>query len=148
MRKWTRFLSFAGLLLCLSTQAGHGQDRQKADAERPDPKKVKTLMRRKLDHSQQILEALALNDLKKAAEHAEGLIRVRQEVTWKVLRTKQYEKFSDDFNQSAEGIIKAAKDKNLEAAKIHYLGMTLTCFNCHTYVRDLGHINTEGSNRH
>jgi len=31
---------------------------------------------------------------------------------------------------------KAAKDKNLEQAKLSYLGMTLCCFNCHTYVRD------------
>ena len=35
------------------------------------------------------------------------------------------------------------KDKNLEAAKLNYLGMTLACFHCHTYVRDLGRVNLE-----
>ena len=34
-------------------------------------------------------------------------------------------------------IVKAAKESNLEAAKLHYLGMTMACFNCHAYVRDM-----------
>jgi hypothetical protein len=44
---------------------------------------------------------------------------------------------SDQFGESAEALLKTAREKNLGAAKLHYLGMTLSCFNCHSYTRDL-----------
>jgi hypothetical protein len=94
-------------------------------------------MRRKLTGAQGVLEALTLNDLEKVAKHAEELIRVRKEVAWTVHRTEQYELFSEDFRRSAEDMLKAAKEKNLEAAKLHYLGLAMACFNCHSYTRDL-----------
>ncbi len=100
-------------------------------------------MHRKLEYSQKLLEALALNDLDKAAKSAEDLIRVRKEVTWKVVKTREYEIWSDEFERNARSVVKAAKDKNLEEAKLNYLGMTLACFHCHTYVRDLGRLSVE-----
>jgi hypothetical protein len=92
------------------------------------------------DHTQMscshLLEILQ-NDLGKASSQAQQLIRIRKDPAWKVLKTATYEEFSSQFNRSAGMLIKASKDKNLEAAKLHYLEMTLTCFRCHTYVRDL-----------
>ena len=49
----------------------------------------------------------------------------------------------NDFTKSAEKIVQGAKDLNLDTAKLGYLEMTLTCFNCHTYVRDYGGIGFE-----
>jgi hypothetical protein len=43
---------------------------------------------------------------------------------------------SEEFTIAAEDLIKAAKSRNLEAAKLQYLGMTMACFHCHTYTRD------------
>src|SRR5579872_4970254 len=127
-----RHLTFALLFTALAaggiTLAGRGDDPKKADDNKPDPRKVKELMHRKLECSQKLLEALALNDLEKAAKSAEDLIRVRKEVTWKVVKTPEYEIWSEEFARNAEGVIQAAKDKNLEAAKLNYLGMTLACF--------------------
>jgi hypothetical protein len=48
--------------------------------------------------------------------------------------------YSNDFRFNAETLIQNAKDKNLEGAKLAYLGMTLSCFHCHAYVRDVGMI--------
>jgi hypothetical protein len=134
-------LPFAVLTLWTPTLSSHDQEPQepqKAQAEKPDPKKVKELMRRKLENSQKVLEALALNDLDKAATHAEALLRIQKEAAWNVHKTKQYEMWSGQFRASAEDLIKAAKEKNLESAKLNYLGMTMACFHCHSYVRDQG----------
>ena len=134
MRKWTYALTLATLALSAVTYCGHAQDRKD---DKPDEKKVKELMRRKLDNAQKVLEALALNDLQGAAKHSEELIKIRKEAAFKIVKTVEYEIWSDEFDRAAMGIVKAAKDKNLEAAKLSYLGMTMACFHCHTYVRDL-----------
>jgi hypothetical protein len=99
--------------------------------------KTSALMRRKLENSQKILEALVTNDLDKASKHSEELLKIRKDPNFKVLKTPEYEIWSEDFTRSVNGIIKASQDKNLEAAKLHYLGMTMSCFNCHTYTRDM-----------
>ena len=143
MKKHFGVLLLAILGLCVTARIEPSQGAQPKEAQKPDPKMVKELMRRKLDYAQQLLEALALNDLDKAEKSAAGLIRVRKEVAWMVVKTKEYEVWSDEFNRNLDGVIKAAKDKNLEAAKLSYLGMTMSCFHCHTYVRDLGRIDTE-----
>jgi hypothetical protein len=128
------------LVVCLAAVSGHHTQDKKKGADRPDKKTVKALMRRKLDNSQAILEALALNDLAKAVKHADNLLNLPKEPGWKVVKTKEYERWSERFRESIEELRKAAKDKNLESAKLHYLGMTMYCFHCHTYVRDLGEI--------
>jgi len=115
---------------------------KKADAK-PDRKKVKELMSQKTTHSQKVLESLMKNDLPAAAKHAEELVRVRKEAAWFVVKTEVYKLWSDQFSSGAEKIIKAAKEKNPEVAKLGYLEMTMVCFNCHSYVRDLGDISIE-----
>jgi hypothetical protein len=142
-------LTFAALTLCVPTLSGHEPDPSKAQADKPDPKKVKELMHRKLETSQKVLEALALNDLDKVGAQADALLRIQKDASWNVHKTKQYEIWSDQFRQSAAALVKAAKEKNLESAKLNYLGMTMACFHCHSYVRDLGMIRLDiDSNAH
>ncbi len=141
MRKRTLAVALTTLTMGIATVGGHGEgpkEPKKPKAEKADAKKVKALMRRKLTNAQGILEALALNDLARAGKHAEDLLLVRKDPHWKVFKTERYETWSEDFRRGAEGIVRAAREKNLEAAKLQYLGMTLTCFNCHAYVRDVG----------
>jgi hypothetical protein len=138
MRTVTSVLVLGALVVGGAALVGRGDEPKKADDQKPDPKKVKELMHRKLEHSQKVLEALAINNLDQAAKHAEELIRVRKEAAWVIVKTPEYEIWSDEFARNAQAVIKAAKEKNLEEAKLNYLGMTLSCFHCHTYVRDLG----------
>jgi len=137
MRRLLWLVPLGVVVVGVATLVGQEKKPDSAPPQKLDPKKVQELMRRKLDNSQKVLEGLALNDLDKVAKHAEELIRIRKAAAWKVHRTEQYELWSDEFNQSAENLIKAAKDKNLESAKLNYLSMTLACFHCHTYVRDM-----------
>jgi ATP-dependent 26S proteasome regulatory subunit len=136
-------LTVIALASCASALGWPGEVAQVAKGQKPDTKARKELMHRKLEHSQRILEALALNDLDKAGKHAGELLRIRKEAPWQAIRSREYQIWSDEFQQSAEGIVKAAKDKNLEAAKLQYLSMTLSCFHCHTYVRDQGQLGAD-----
>ncbi|HEV3142980.1 MAG TPA: hypothetical protein VGZ47_03750 [Gemmataceae bacterium] len=114
---------------------GEGQDPKPVEKPKPTDKN-KELMRRKLEHSQKVLEALVTNDLEMAAKHSEELLKIRKDPNFKALKTTEYELFSDEFTVNVEDLIKAAKDRNLESAKLQYLGMTMACFHCHTYTRD------------
>jgi hypothetical protein len=136
MRNLTYALVVAVLAGGLPLLPGHGQETKKAEAQKPDAKKVKELMHRKLDHSQKLLEALALGNLDSAAKHGDELIGIAKEAEWKAFNTKQYEMWSDDFRQSTSAMVKAAKERNLQGARLNYLGITMSCFNCHSYVRE------------
>jgi len=109
-----------------------------ADAQqKPDADKTRDLMRRKLDCSQKLLEALVLNDLAGAARQTEEMLRIRKDPAFRVFKTAEYELWSNEFAGTADAILRAAKENNLEAAKLQYLGMTMSCFHCHTYTRDM-----------
>lgn len=141
MRKWTITLVAVAVSFCVAWSS-HGEEPKKA-ADSPDEKKVKELMHKKLEASQKVLEGLATNNLEEVSKNATELVRIRKEVAFRVIPTAEYDLWSDQFTRSVEGIIKAAKDKNLEKAKLEYLGMTLACFNCHTYVRDMRKVNRQ-----
>jgi hypothetical protein len=127
MRMMKLVLAAVALVLVLPLLSGHG-----------DEKKLADLMRKKLENSQKVLEGLALNDFKLIARHAEELIDISKEAEWKtVIKTPQYEIHSSDFRRTAERLVKDAKEKNLDAAALTYVELTLTCVKCHKYVREV-----------
>ena len=138
MKTLAHVLTIVALAAGVPLLGGHEQQPPKVEREKSDPKKVKELMRKKLDHAQKILEAIALNEPDQIATHAGGLIEVSKEAAWRIYKSPQYEMNSDDFRRSAEKLVRQAKDKDLESAKLTYLEMTMTCFHCHRYVRDVG----------
>jgi hypothetical protein len=130
-------LALAAALLFAS--AGAGDDKPKADPKadpkaKPDDKAA--VMKKKLTLSQKILEGLALEDFDKIKTGADDLIVVRQQAAFMVGKTAKYEVYANDFQKHLEEIQKAAKKKNVEAAALGYVEMTLTCVRCHQYVRD------------
>jgi hypothetical protein len=96
-----------------------------------------SLMKRKLRHSQKVLEGVALGDFKMIAAHAEELIDISKEAEWKAIRSPRYEVFSNDFRRTADTLIKKAREKNLDGAALSYVELTLTCVRCHKYVREV-----------
>jgi hypothetical protein len=106
--------------------------------DKPKPKeepKKPTVMQRKLAHSQKVLEGLATKDFKKLEAAADGLIECVNDLTWKINETEKYLVYTNDFLRRAQGLKKAAKDKNIDAAALSYVDMTLTCVKCHQYLR-------------
>ena len=86
-------------------------------------------------HSQKVLEALAKKDFRELDAAATGLIECVKDLTWKINETEMYLVYTNDFLRRAEGLKKAAKDKNLDAAALSYVDLTLTCVKCHQYLR-------------
>jgi hypothetical protein len=103
-----------------------------------DDKKVSTLMKKKLQHSQKVLEGVVTNDFKMISKHAEELIDLSKQAEWRAVKSKRYELHSDEFRRDADKLIKNAKEKNGDAAALTYVELTLTCVRCHKYVREEG----------
>jgi hypothetical protein len=132
MRKlWT--VALAGLLLSLPGFAGGEAPDTKDD---PAQRKTAELMQRKLRESQKALEAIALGKCEDIADHAEELIEVSKAASFRVLKTPRYELYSKEFQQAAEAMAKNARAKNLDAATLNYVDLTLTCVKCHKHVRE------------
>jgi len=54
-----------------------------------------------------------------------------------VVKTPRYANYSNEFQEIAEKLIKAAKEKNLDGATLAYLEMTSSCVKCHKHVREV-----------
>ena len=97
--------------------------------------KVGEFMRAKLLHSQKILEGLTTENYDLMAKHAQEISLLSQASTWQVLQTPEYRDRSTEFRRSADALTEAARKKNLEAAALAYVDVTLKCVNCHKYIR-------------
>jgi len=103
----------------------------------PDKNKVSALMQRKLQQSQKVLEGVALGDFDRIARHAEELLDISKAAEWRVVKTPRYQTYSAEFQRTVENLVKHAKDKNLDAAALSYVELTLTCVKCHKHVREV-----------
>jgi hypothetical protein len=115
------------LLAAMPLVSGHGAE----------PKKVSEIMQKKLKHSQTVLEGLAIKDFKKISKSADELFFLTKEEEWKVLRTVDYENYSNEFRRNVQALMKNAKDENLDGCALSYVDMTLTCVKYHKHVREV-----------
>jgi hypothetical protein len=97
--------------------------------------KVDGFMHTKLVHAQKVLEGLTLEDYEAIAKHGQELALLSQAASWQVIQTAQYHQHSGEFRNAATSLVDAARKKDLDAAALAYVAMTLKCVNCHKYVR-------------
>jgi hypothetical protein len=125
-----------GLALCGICVAVGQTTTPKADASH-------NFMRAKLEHSQKVLEGLAIDDLPLVAKHSEEMSLLSKATNWQVLRTPEYVQRSKEFQRAAEAVASAAKKKNLDGAALAYLDLTMKCIDCHKYVRNVRMVKLE-----
>lgn len=92
-------------------------------------------MRLKLEHSQKALEGLAVEDFKLIAQHAQKMALLVEDENWMVLKTPEYRRQSAQFQDVANRLTAAAREENLDGAALAYIDMTMSCVNCHKYLR-------------
>ena len=97
---------------------------------------VSGFMRVKLQHSQEILEALTTGNFPNIARNAQKLALLSHDSNWQVLQTEEYLRYSKDFRRLANDLTDAAKQENLDRATLAYMVLTMNCVHCHTHVRD------------
>jgi hypothetical protein len=137
MNKVKLLLALVALIGSASLLSANDEPRKEAPKdEKKGGAKVTELMQKKLKHSQKVLEGVAVGDLEEIANNAAELIALSKQAEWSVSQSPQYELRSNEFRRSAEELVKYAKAKNLDAAAMSYIELTMTCVKCHEYGRD------------
>ena len=106
------------------------------DSAAQTPNKAAPFMRLKLDHAQQLLTAIALEDYDSISRHSQKISLLTEDENWRVFQTVDYRRHSDDFRRSSNAVTEAARKKNLDGALLAYMQMTMQCVQCHKHVRD------------
>ena len=106
----------------------------------PRPDDVGPFMRAKLAHAQDVLAGLALEDYDAIARAAQELSLASQASSWQVLQTAEYARQSGEFRRSCESLKTAAREKNLDAATLAWMEVTMKCVQCHRYEIGRAHV--------
>ena len=121
------FLVFLALLVAASASMTLAQSKRNRAA--------KEFMRDKLELSQRVLEGLALEDYDLISAKATKLGAMSREADWRVYENPDYDQQSIIFRRQVNALVKAARDKDLDAATLAYVRMTMSCVDCHKLVR-------------
>jgi hypothetical protein len=92
------------------------------------------VMRAKLEHAQQILGDVVTSNWSGLERHSQELRRAAEDPAWAVLTTPEYVRHTAAFLRASEDLLEAAKQRDLEAAPLAYVSLTMSCVQCHRYV--------------
>lgn len=96
---------------------------------------AREFMRDKLELSQRVLEGLATEDYDLIIAKGTRLSAMTKEADWRVFQNPDYDQQSVVFRRHVDSLVRAAKDKNLDAATLAYVRATMSCVDCHKLVR-------------
>jgi hypothetical protein len=92
------------------------------------------VMRKKLDVSQKILEAVVTSHWSDLEMRARDLEDLTNDPAWMVLTAPEYASHSNDFRKKVRELHEAAVKRDLEATPKAYVEVTLSCVECHRYL--------------
>jgi hypothetical protein len=98
----------------------------------------KEFMRQKLDFSKDVLEGLSLEQFATIEKSAKALKRLSEAAEWEVPtipNATDYVALTSEFQRNADELVKQAKRRNIDGATLAYLKLTMTCVQCHKFVR-------------
>ena len=96
---------------------------------------AKEFMRDKLELSQQVLEGLATEDYGLIVSKGTRLSAMTKDADWRLFENSAYDQQSLTFRRHVDALVKSAKNKNLDAATLAYVRMTMSCVDCHKLIR-------------
>ena len=96
---------------------------------------TKEFMRQKLEHTQRVLEGIALEDFELIANHTRKLSAMSQAASWRAFDNPEYARHSETFRRNVDALNQAAVDRNLDGATLAYVKVTMSCVECHKFVR-------------
>jgi hypothetical protein len=98
-------------------------------------------MREKLNFSKDVLEGLALEQYATIEKGAKALKKLSEAAEWEVPTipsASDYVMMTTDFQRHADELVKQARAKNIDAATLAYVKLTMSCVQCHKFIRDTG----------
>lgn len=96
---------------------------------------TRSVMRDKLIHSQKILEAIMVSNFAELDRETVALLRDTEAPGWAVLNAPEYLKQSEAFRAALRDLREAATARDLDLAATRYAALTLSCYQCHRYVK-------------
>jgi cytochrome c556 len=103
------------------------------------PKRTRAaFMRQKLDFSKDALEGLALEQFAVIEKSAKALKVLSEAAEWEVPtipNATDYVAMTTEFQRNADELLKQAKARNIDGATLAYLKVTMSCVQCHKFVR-------------
>jgi hypothetical protein len=96
---------------------------------------VKEIMQQKLACSLQVLVGITREDYGLIANNADKLVKLSNKTNWYSRQAPEYDLFLNEFRRNARELVKAGQQKNLDAASLAYVQMTLSCVSCHKFIR-------------
>ena len=114
-------------------------DRKPPAANNGQPKEKKTelqiFMRGKLQSANQVLEGLVTEDFSLISKGAGELKKISDAAKWRVSNDAMYRQHSAEYQRKVAQLEQAAADKKLDAAALAYTNVTMSCIECHRWVR-------------
>lgn len=95
---------------------------------------LKSVMREKLTHSQQLLDAMVTSQWRPLEDHALALKTLTTRPAWLVLQSPEYQKQTARFVQALDALATAARRRDLDETAAAYASMTTACVQCHRQV--------------
>jgi hypothetical protein len=95
-------------------------------------------MRQKLEFSKDVLEGLSLEQFATIERSAKALKKLSEASEWEVPtipNATDYVAITTEFQRSCDDLLKQAKARNIDGATLSYLKLTMTCVQCHKFVR-------------
>ena len=97
---------------------------------------TKEAMELKLEASKKILEGIVREDFKLIEIQAARLKQLSQSASWQWRQSDDFKLFTRIYRRSADKLMQAAQEKNLDLASLEYFQLTTSCVNCHRYMRE------------
>jgi len=111
---------------------------QKKTEKKPDRDiQLRQFMRLKLQASNLILEGLVTEDFKKINQGATQLGKMSAAEKWRASNDPLYLQHSSDFRRLVDKLKKKAANDNLDACALIWLDVTMSCLECHEFVRSV-----------
>ena len=125
----------AGLLLALTVLTVAFSVSRSAEQKPPTRREF---MRQKLEFSKLLLEGLTLENFDLISKNARALRTLSAAAEWEVPvipNANEYVVYTAEFQRHCEELSKGAREKNIDAATLAYVRLTMSCVGCHKYVR-------------
>jgi len=128
------------VLLAARPRAAQPDDNiRSSEAERTQTLKEKTelqkFMRGKLEGVDQVVEGLVMDNFDMIKDGADKLAQISDAAKWRVSNNAMYRQYSVEYQRKVDRLGKTAKAKNLDGAALAYVGVTMSCIDCHKWVR-------------
>ena len=121
MRKMWQTLVVVGAFVGLAASSAQGPE-------------LNSVMREKMEHTKEILEAVVTSDWVGLETHSRELERLTEDVRWTVLKYPEYARYSAAFVSAVRDLHTVAAQRDLEKTLPAYTAVTLRCVQCHRYL--------------